>query len=39
MRVFGADEQSTSTVDVVRWVRLARLVLAEERVPASPSSR
>ena len=32
-RVFGADEQSAVKVDVLRWVRLARLVLAEERVP------
>ncbi len=32
-RVFGADEQSDVQVDVVRWVRLAGLVLDEERVP------
>lgn len=31
--VFGSDEQSDVAVDVVRWVRLARLVLDEERVP------
>ena len=31
--VFGADEQSDVDVDVLRWVRLARLVLDEERVP------
>lgn len=31
--VFGADEQSEVKVDVLRWVRLARLVLDEERVP------
>jgi probable rRNA maturation factor len=31
--VFGADEQSELQVDVLRWVRLARLVLDEERVP------
>jgi probable rRNA maturation factor len=31
--VFGADEQSQVPVDVLRWVRLARLVLAEERAP------
>ena len=31
--VFGADEQSEVDVDLLRWVRLARLVLAEERVP------
>jgi probable rRNA maturation factor len=30
--VFGADEQHEVDVDVPRWVRLARLVLAEERV-------
>jgi probable rRNA maturation factor len=33
VEVFGADEQSDVEVDVVRWVRLAQLVLAEERVP------
>ena len=33
VEVFGADEQSVVAVDVVRWVRLARIVLAEERVP------
>jgi probable rRNA maturation factor len=32
-QVFGADEQSTIAVDVMRWVRLAQLVLREERVP------
>jgi len=31
--VFGADEQSEVKVDVVRWMRLARMVLDEERVP------
>ena len=31
--VFGADEQSEFDIDVLRWVRLARLVLDEERVP------
>ena len=31
--VFGADEQSEVKVDVLRWVRLARMVLDEERVP------
>lgn len=31
--VFGADEQSDIDVDVLRWVRLARMVLDEERVP------
>jgi probable rRNA maturation factor len=30
--VFGADEQSDVEVDVGRWVRLASLVLDEERV-------
>lgn len=30
--VFGADEQHDVAVDVARWVRLAHLVLAEERV-------
>ncbi len=30
--VFGADEQHDVTVDVERWVRLAELVLADERV-------
>jgi probable rRNA maturation factor len=30
--VFGADEQRDIAVDVTRWVRLARLVLDEERV-------
>jgi probable rRNA maturation factor len=31
--VFGADEQSELEVDVLRWVRLARMVLDQERVP------
>ena len=30
--VFGADEQRELTIDVPRWVRLAQLVLDEERV-------
>jgi probable rRNA maturation factor len=30
--VFGADEQHEIEVDVARWVRLARLVLRDERV-------
>jgi len=30
--VFGADEQRDLTVDVARWVRLAQLVLEDERV-------
>jgi probable rRNA maturation factor len=33
VRVFGADEQTAVTVDVLRWIRLAQLVLDEERVP------
>jgi rRNA maturation RNase YbeY len=33
VEVFGANEQSDVEVDVVRWVRLAQLVLVEERVP------
>jgi probable rRNA maturation factor len=33
IEVFGADEQEAVPVDLVRWIRLARLVLAEERVP------
>lgn len=31
--VFGADEQRDVSVDVLKWVRLARLVLDEEKVP------
>ena len=34
MAVFASDEQSTVEVDLPRWLRLARLVLAEERAPA-----
>jgi len=33
VRVFGSDEQRDIPVDVLRWVRLAELVLVEERVP------
>jgi probable rRNA maturation factor len=33
MSVFASDEQSTIVVDLPRWLRLTRLVLAEERVP------
>jgi probable rRNA maturation factor len=33
VQVFGADEQSAVPVDVLRWVRLAQLVLEDERVP------
>ena len=32
-QVFGADEQDGVALDLLRWVRLARLVLREERVP------
>jgi probable rRNA maturation factor len=32
LSVFGADEQRDVDVDVSRWVRLARLVLEQERV-------
>ncbi|HEY7133918.1 MAG TPA: rRNA maturation RNase YbeY [Acidimicrobiia bacterium] len=31
--VFAADEQQEIPVDVMRWVRLARMVLEEEQVP------
>jgi probable rRNA maturation factor len=34
MAVFASDEQSTVEVDLARWLRLTRLVLAEERAPA-----
>jgi probable rRNA maturation factor len=34
MSVFASDEQSAVSVDLPRWLRLARLVLAEERAPA-----
>jgi probable rRNA maturation factor len=34
MAVFASDEQSTFEVDLPRWLRLTRLVLAEERAPA-----
>ena len=34
MSVFASDEQSTVEVDLPRWLRLTRLVLAEERAPA-----
>jgi probable rRNA maturation factor len=33
MGVFASDEQSDIAVDLPRWLRLARLVLAEERAP------
>jgi len=33
MAVFASDEQSTVEVDLPRWLRLARLVLSEERAP------
>jgi probable rRNA maturation factor len=32
--VFASDEQSAVDVDLPRWLRLARLVLAEERAPS-----
>jgi probable rRNA maturation factor len=32
VQVFGADEQDLVPVDVLRWVRLAQLVLTQERV-------
>jgi probable rRNA maturation factor len=34
MAVFASDEQSALEVDLPRWLRLARLVLDEERAPA-----
>jgi probable rRNA maturation factor len=34
VQIFGADEQDDVPVDVLRWVRLAQLVLDEERVGA-----
>jgi probable rRNA maturation factor len=34
MPVFASDEQSSIEVDLPRWLRLARLVLAEERAPS-----
>ncbi|MCJ7436689.1 MAG: rRNA maturation RNase YbeY [Acidimicrobiia bacterium] len=33
IQVFGADEQDVVAVDVLRYLRLAQLVLDEERVP------
>ena len=33
VQVFGADEQTAVSVDVLRFVRLAELVLREERAP------
>src|SRR5205085_4954123 len=33
VQVFGADEQAEVSVDVLRFVRLAQLVLTEERAP------
>jgi probable rRNA maturation factor len=32
--VFASDEQDAVAVDLERWLRLARLVLADERAPA-----
>jgi probable rRNA maturation factor len=34
MAVFASDEQSAIAVDLPRWLRLARLVLREERAPS-----
>ncbi len=34
IQVFGADEQDAVSIDVLRWVKLAQLVLDDERVPA-----
>src|SRR3954453_9155986 len=36
MAVFASDEQSSLEVDLPRWLRLARLVLAEEGAPVGP---
>lgn len=33
LQVFGSDEQDAVDVDVLRWLRLAQLVLRAERVP------
>ena len=33
IEVFGADEQREIAVDVLRFTRLARVVIEEERVP------
>ena len=33
MSIYGSDEQSVVTIDLGRWIRLARLVVDEERVP------
>jgi probable rRNA maturation factor len=33
IQVFGADEQNAVPIEVLRWVRLAQLVLHEERAP------
>jgi probable rRNA maturation factor len=33
IQVFGADEQDSVTIDVLHWVKLAQLVLDDERVP------
>ncbi len=34
MSVFASDEQDDIAVDLERWLRLTRLVLADERAPA-----
>lgn len=33
VEVFGANEQREIEIDVLRWIRLARFVLSEEKVP------
>ena len=33
MSIYGSDEQSAVPIDLTRWIRLARLVVDEERVP------
>lgn len=33
VEVFGANEQREIDIDVLRWIRLARFVLSEEKVP------
>jgi probable rRNA maturation factor len=32
--IYGSDEQSAVAIDLARWIRLGRLVVDEERVPA-----
>jgi probable rRNA maturation factor len=33
--IYGSDEQSTVAIDLARWIRLAGVVVDEERVPPS----